>query len=376
MAALQSTPPGKIIEIMEMSIPPDNFKTPLSRRIKRRLNSGEHNIDENDMLAELLSEIKSLKSIVVTSDSNIRLILKDNLSLRKEVDILKSAVSKMNMDGGNVTKEITKEIQKAMKDGKKVSYAETVKVNEPVVIIVPKDSEQKSNVTKAEIKNKISPTSNKVSGMRNASKGAIVVECTDKKASEKLKNEALAKLGDKYEVKIPVPKNPRFKIINMCDKLSEEAIINNIKKQNDFVDNNAALKVIKIIEAKNKRFPDFTAIIETDINTCEQILKNEKLSIGWDRCRVFEHVYVSRCYKCLGFNHMSDTCTNKKACLNCAGEHEIKDCVSDEIKCVNCIWAVANLDIRLDVNHRANSNECSVLQKRIDRERKKIYSEK
>lgn len=368
--ALQHSPPTRSAD----GVPPDNFVTPMLRRSKRKLNDGELD-EQNNIFQELLKEIKSLKSIVMASETNIKLILETNKDLRNEIEFLKGIVDKNNMSD-SVNKELTKEIKKIIRDDKKISYSETVKCNEPVVVIVPKNSEQKSEVTKAEIKNTISPTSNKVSGLRNAAKGAIVVECKNKEAVEKLRKEAVAKLGEKYDVNIPVSKNPRFKIVNMCDKLSEETIINNIKKQNEFVNKKAVFKVIKIMEATKRRFPDFTAVVETDIDTYENILKNERLSIGWDRCRVFEHVYVNRCYKCLGFNHTANTCSNKKACSKCAEEHEMKDCNSDQTKCVNCLWAVKNLNIRLEVNHNAFSNECVVLQRKIERERKKIYCDK
>lgn len=185
----------------------------------------------------------------MSSDRNIKLILENNKCLREEVEVLKGVVSKISMNSNSVNKEITKGIQKIIKDDKKISYAESVKSNEPVVIIVPKNSEQKSEATKAEIKNKISPTAIKISGIQNASKGAIVVECKNKEASAKLMNEAVAKLGDKYDINIPLSKNPRFKIVNTCDKLSAETIISNIKRQNEFVNNDAEFKIIKIIEA-------------------------------------------------------------------------------------------------------------------------------
>lgn len=112
----------------------------------------------------------------------------------------------------------------------------------------------------------------------------------------------------------------------------------------------------------------YTVIIETDVETYNVIVEHEKLSIGWDRCRVFEHVYISRCFRCLGFNHSSKVCTKKQACIKCGGEHERKECTSDEVKCINCMRAVEKLELELDVSHEAYSNECTVWKRRMERE--------
>lgn len=74
-----------------------------------------------------------------------------------------------------------------------------------------------------------------------------------------------------------------------------------LKKQNEFIPNEADIKVIKKIEYKNETLSRYTIIIEFDEDTYENIIKNEKISIGWD-CLVFERLYVMRCLKCVGYN--------------------------------------------------------------------------
>lgn len=117
------------------------------RRIKRK-NDGD--LSEIGTVDELVCEIKDLKAIVLESNDNIKLILNENKYLKAELEILKSVVSKISVTGNSVSNEI----KKIVKDDKKVSYSEIVKKSAPVVVIVPKDVNQKSDKTKSEIKSK------------------------------------------------------------------------------------------------------------------------------------------------------------------------------------------------------------------------------
>ena len=62
-----------------------------------------------------------------------------------------------------------------------------------------------------------------------------------------------------------------------------------------------------------------------------------KKFIEYDYCKVRDAIEVRRCYKCLGFNHMTDKCSAKSpVCPKCAGPHQLKECESDFLKCTHC----------------------------------------
>lgn len=183
------------------------------------------------------------------------------------------------------------------------------------------------------------------------------------------------KLSDKYDVKIPAAEFPRFKIINVSDKLDDETLVDKIRNQNDFLTKEAHLTVIKQLDTTRNSHETYTVILEADTNTFNEIIRREKISVGWDRCRVFVHTYVARCYRCLGFNHTSKVCTKKQSCVNCGGEHEQKNCTSKVTKCVNCLYAVEHLGLKLNINHNAYSMECSVLERRLEQERERRHQQ-
>lgn len=239
-------------------------------------------------------------------------------------------------------------------------------------VIVPKNQEQTSSATKNEIKNKISPTKISVKKLRKSAKGGIVIECENKISQETLQATATEKLSENYNVNIPAMLNPRLKVVYVSVKYSEADIKKLIYKQNVHVPENSNLKLITVLERPKILPTNYTYIFETDPQTYSAILKSGKLSIGWDRCPVFENIYVSRCFKCLGFNHKAEDCKKAKVCLKCAENHDVKECTSSKVECVNCKWAVENLKLKLKTDHQANSLECSVLQRRKDQQRQRI----
>lgn len=101
-----------------------------------------------------------------------------------------------------------------------------------------------------------------------------------------------------------------------------------------------------------------------------------KLYVNWDSCKIFEHVNLIRCFKCLGFNHFSKDCSRQTTCKFCASNHESSACSrsssSQDYKCVNCSYHVEHLKMQLDVNHHAFSSDCKVLQRKFMEERKKV----
>lgn len=373
--------------------------TPISRK-RNRPNESPHNIDSSSMnillsqisvLSDVIditnkniktilsenknisSELKEVKKYIVHTNQKVNLIIEENKSLKSELLIVKNQLNKSanKNELDSVNKNITQQINKIIQ---KTTYADAIKSSDPAVLIKPKDKSQTSSVTKSAIKQKFSPNKIGATQVRNAAHGSIIVECKDKQSQELLKSSAIAELGDKYEIKLPHQWNPRFKVINISDKFSEQTIIDNIKKQNNFVSVDAKFKIVK--EFVSKTTPLFYSyVIETDPKNYEVILKNEKINIGWDRCKVFEHIFINRCFKCLGFNHKSNECTKMKACLKCAGNHELKECNSEVEICVNCKYAVENLKLTLNVNHCANSKDCVVLQRRIDSARKRILND-
>lgn len=305
-------------------------------------------------------------------------------SMRSLMEEMKEALknqSQMIINLEDAVKENNEQIQKELKhvvENQKclpTLYSEKVKAkkSDPVVVLKPK-TDQNANQTMTEIKKAIDPTELNISGLRYVSKGGVLIECKNEETVNKLKEEAQRKLGEKYDVTIPKKGIPRVKIVGLHEKISETEIEARIKQQNDYINqDNACVKVVYITETKNKR-NNYTAFLEVDPTTYQEMLKAGKVNINWDRCWVYDGITVKRCYKCNGFNHKAAECKSEVCCPKCAEQHPVGECkaADNQLKCCNCSKAAEKLKLKLNTNHAVWSQDCSVLKKKLEVARSKI----
>lgn len=305
---------------------------------KNNSNNAEQNLFDESKILNAINDInKRLKTIEDKVDNNVNQISKPSFA-----NVLNSSIE---------------------------GYRSVIATNksEQFVVVKPKKN-QNSDTTRAELARKI-PNPESVSAVHKIPKGGLVINCKNIEESKKLQKEASTKLGEDYTVIIPELKNPKMKILDMCENLSEDDIIKYIKKQNTYL-SDGYIKVLDIYE--NNLNKQFNAIIEVDTTTFQKINEQKKIIIGWNVCRVYEYIHIKRCYKCCGFNHKSSVCKNKQACLKCGGEHIKKNCTSMESECVNCKSINEKLNLKFDTNHPAYSRECPVYKRKIENVQKNI----
>lgn len=68
-------------------------------------------------------------------------------------------------------------------------------------------------------------------------KGAIAINCKTSEERNKLKDEAIKTLGEKYDVQIPVVRGHRIQIIGIAQKLSDVNQVECIIAQKDLDEN-------------------------------------------------------------------------------------------------------------------------------------------
>ena len=117
--------------------------------------------------------------------------------------------------------------------------------------------------------------------------------------------------------------------------------------------------------------------ITADLYKC--LIKNEKLRIEYQFLSVHPHVPVTRCYNCMGFNHIAKNCLMpveiNARCFTCTGEHETDKCpVKDnpeEHKCLNCNRN-GRFRNRTDKGHSTMSSSCPIYQETYRNNQAKI----
>lgn len=255
---------------------------------------------------------------------------------------------------------------------KVVSYAEKTKKNKPVLVIKPKNDKQTSETTKEDLKEKIDPTEADINRLKKVAKGGVAISCSNVESLEKLKEETEKKLGDKYNVNIPSAKKPRIKIVGLTEKPNEENIIEYIKKQNHYIKEDSIIKVEHIYKVEKGRNIRYSIIIQVDGDTHFNIVRNKEIIIGWDVCAAYDHLEITRCYKCCGYYHKASKCNKEQCCARCGGDHRVQNCSSNVEKCVNCEGANKKLNMKIISDHNSWSPDCPVFKRMIDAERNKI----
>lgn len=133
------------------------------------------------------------------------------------------------------------------------------------------------------------------------------------------------------------------------------------------------IKITQLYQVNKNGNTYYNAVLELDVKVFAKILAEERLNVGWERCKVYDAVQVLRCFKCKGFNHKAKDCGETEVCTKCHGAHISKECNETAInKCINCIRANKDLNMGLDINHDTMDRLCPVYQQKLN-VRKKTY---
>lgn len=247
---------------------------------------------------------------------------------------------------------------------------------DPILIVRANGTAEKSKVKDA-VKSALNPLSDPVKNLRETAKGDVVLVCNDEQSIEAVKKKICDTLGQLVEVNEPKMATPTVKVVGFdADLCNDHAqLMQTMKSQN--VDLFDEASMIKVTDTKKRRDGQSgSAILQLDLLSFKKVMKLQRVSIGWNRCRVYEQLNVLRCYKCNEYGHIAKDCTSESyVCALCTGNHKLEECQSKELKCVNCVKARVNLNINIDVNHSAFSSKCPILSKRTEQRKRNIRYE-
>ena len=113
------------------------------------------------------------------------------------------------------------------------------------------------------------------------------------------------------------------------------------------------------------------AIVTVEASAANRLMTTARIKVGWVNCRIRRRTTVSRCFKCLGFDHLSLDCKGpdrSKLCFHCEGpDHKSKDCTAAP-RCFLCPEQQDKADSR---NHIAGSGACAVFRDVLEKTKQK-----
>ncbi|XP_036325083.1 uncharacterized protein LOC118738264 [Rhagoletis pomonella] len=271
-----------------------------------------------EMYLKNAAEINKVREVAEQMVKQVEVVGNENEKLCSEIKTIaknKSSVTQQQKSYANVLK---------MSDNTQTTR-EVPEFKKRTPIIVKPKAKQTSEKTKQDLNNKINPNHLKITDIKAGQNGVMVIDSIDESEREKIKEIMDKQMSDKYEIKIPRDYKPRLFITDMHFEKNSDELIECLKNQNKCLEQ-GEIKVIKQYSVKNNTKTYYNAIVEVDECMFTSVMKLDKLNIGWERCRFYDGVNVTTCFKCKGYNHKATDCKSEEVCSKCLGKHKTTEC--------------------------------------------------
>lgn len=218
---------------------------------------------KDDKIDYMYDMIKEIKNEIIGKDV-LRRAIKDAISeeMRRVREEMKMLVKEAVTDEIQKVTDTIRMVNKETGEQRK-SYSEAARENkeEAVLIIKPKDGEEKnsSEDTKRDVRKiDIFKIGVGITKMRKVTREAVVVGCENGIQAEKLKQEVVKDLGERYVVQAPRKRKPKIKIFDVDseDCRNEQNLWEKIEEQNGIRKNTIQGKIMHKAEKANSRKSD------------------------------------------------------------------------------------------------------------------------
>lgn len=183
-----------------------------------------------------------------------------------------------------------------------------------------------------------------VKNVRAAKNGKVYVETRTKQDSKKLSELPQIRSAG-LNANIPKGRKPRLILYDVPRSMEPEEVRTTLFLMNadafEDLGRGAFEKGCSFLFRTGKRDAEVTHwVLETSPEIRDRFRRQERLYLGWRRCRVQDYISLSRCYKCQGLGHIGKYCRAKEeTCGHCGGSgHKKEACASKDqpAKCALC----------------------------------------
>lgn len=256
--------------------------------------------------------------------------------------------------------------EKSIENGEpNMSYADVAK-KKKVMVVRPKEKEMDSKKVKTLMRENVDPALVKFGKVRGIANGGLVIECDNNESAEKLKEIAAKKLGNEISVEEAKEKRSVIKIVGMDKEYEKEELACALKAQNELLKEDNNLQILRIYNVKRDKYNYWCAIVALLQKNAKVLVERGSIYVGWERCKVYEDIRVSRCGNCYAYNHATNKCKNPLACRKCGSNHKEAECRETEWRCVNCVILKDKTRVDINVNHKVSDPECPVRKKKLE----------
>ena len=209
----------------------------------------------------------------------------------------------------------------------------------------------------------------------------LVIECSTSGDVQQVIDAVGADTESAFSALQVKQRNPRVFIHRVGTEVTTDEIINELVVKNKslkkFFDDNPSKDIADHIcvkfafKARNSTgqvIDNNRQNIILEVSPEVRRLIKQSVFVGYESCRVSEHIQVTRCYKCCAFQHIASNCTaGHQVCGHCGGNHAVNrgDVCIEPKKCVNCDnhnKRVANESKKFSTDHSVYDKCCKSYQ--------------
>ena len=290
----------------------------------------EHIMSQNDMTNELVNSLQRENQLLHEQNK----LLKSSLSMAQSQGSKSNqptyAAAVSGSSSAPATNMITNQTYKQ-------SRSTTVRM-----------ADKTATETAAAVKSKIKHIQKDVRATVAVVGQNVRVSCEHRESLDKIK-EALK--DDKTMTTDRTMLKPQVKVVGI-DQFDAATFVNTINEYNDGILGEHS-QVATTIKFRDK----IDVVIETTGAVQQRLLAKGSLLHGFANHRVYEHLQLRQCVKCLGLGHKKDQCKScwqclssnckdkgkhswsyKQFCFKCAGIHVKKECKAVAPRCAVCLY--------------------------------------
>ena len=220
------------------------------------------------------------------------------------------------------------------------------KLRHPAAIVIHDDSGE--NVPLSDLESIITSNSIEANNTFTNREGNIVVTLASQAERTKLMSAIKQDFPDS-DIRKPLEKMPTISIAGIKEEITPDKLNDKVMKLypeiKSLVDSGETFSVLSVRKQRNHTDDNNFHQASIRVSNCIRKLienRDDYLSIGLYRCKVYDHFYVKRCNNCQKFGHYKAQCkAAKPVCAECSGNHETLVCQEKSKpkfvpSCVNC----------------------------------------
>lgn len=249
-----------------------------------------------------------------------------------------------------------------------LSYAEAAKTT---ILIYPKEG-SKDQSLRTLLQREVNPLEEhfNIQEVRNIRNKGLAIDIASEAQADRLMSKLANKEGlqSTVEARKYSKKQPRCIIYDVPVATKEE-------------DLKAAIELAIGCDAENislsfrtrERNGRSHCVIQTTPHAFAALLSLRKLSLGWTRHSVKEHLNIKRCFKCQSYGHLQRECKRRNFyCAFCGFEHHTNACNSRAPCCANCWEENSRRRAGFRVDHPADATCCPVYQREVQKYKRTV----